>query len=374
MQNAQLEVQERQADAQRQAQQQSQERQIYAAQQSQAADQAYHAIMQERQWTYADTVKQQERQNALVAIEEAVGDGTNGTLTPEEAMPMILRIKTGLDLNKQRQEKAEAEFKQARVKQVMEQAGLENSVLASNLKRQAKSSYDNAELDPQAELLERDGLKPKYQALAAVIGAEAAQAAMEKEVRDNVVRKGKYRVQTGVTAHGTAEYKDLTPPGSAGKKETDVGGEWSHLGTQGRYDEVKGAKDAEAYAKHIFPVDEETKVVDGKSVKTDKNKAEREALARRRQEGTRQEFNAARKGSAAATSDASGQAQAANDQRDQSVPIAQRIADATLDPFERQAATEADKEIKAIMAKPNPTAADVARVQTLRQFLGQALK
>lgn len=326
---------------------QMQQQRIQASHDSQQADQAYHAAMQDRQWSYADQIKDQEMHNALTAINEAV---ENGTLTPEEAGETALKLRTKVDVNKMRQEKAQAEYQQAHAKQVLEQTGLQTAVLKKNLEMQARDVTENAILDPRAKLLAERQLRPQAQAMAAVMGEAAATDWLNKAVREKVVESGNYTTPTGISSHGTLEIDHTKgKPGQQQKaEEREAGGDWSHLGTQGRYDEKKGLADAKAFAESEYPKEMESSTVDGKTVKVDKNEEKRNDLIRRRVEGTRREFNQALKGGsanvAAGPQDASGQAQTANDQRDQPAASAPKpIAPEVIQTTAKSRLEQADK-------------------------------
>jgi hypothetical protein len=173
----------------------------------QARSQQFQAAMQDRQLTYADQIKQQERQNALTAIQEAVA---NGTLTKEEAGPYALKIRTGIDTFRMQQEKEAAENQQALAKLHLQQAATQHAITEKNANLSVENFSKNTvtTLDPQAQQAEEEKLRPKYQALAAVIGADAAQQAMAEEVRKNVIAAGRYEQKTfeGYDSHGQPKF------------------------------------------------------------------------------------------------------------------------------------------------------------------------
>ena len=230
-----------------QADRQMQERRISAAQDAQFTD-----------WALRGNAVSQQEVNHMQRLQNGISEVTqqvnSGQLTKEEGADLIVQMKTGISPIKNRLDQQHAEAYAAQAKQHMDRAALENAVLRKNLEIQGKSTTDNAQLDPQAELLERDRLKPKYQALAAVIGADAAQMQMEKEVRENVIRGGHYKDIIGISSHGTAEYRDMTKaeathaarakaeppqiPGEAGTFTTKTGG----------FDYAAAKKDATARA------------------------------------------------------------------------------------------------------------------------------
>lgn len=222
-----------------------QARQIQAHQQSQMFD----AAVRDRQVGHAEMMDAQRAEAGLSQLQQ---DVESGLISKQEAADAAYFLRTKTDRVRQRVEAQHAEEYKAQAKQRMEEAGLHASIMRKNVEVLGKSSSENAALDPQAELLERDKLRPKYQALASVIGADAAQQAMDKEVRDNVIRQGQYRDLIGISSHGTPEYKDMKP--AAGHNKDLFDSQLKHAESQDkrwqadqdRYDREYKAARAEA--------------------------------------------------------------------------------------------------------------------------------
>lgn len=266
----------------------SSERQTLARLERDAESQRYDAAIKDRMMGHQDELRMQQMQAGLAQLEQ---DVRNGYLSKEEAADAAYTLRTGVDRVRQRLEAQHAEQYKALSKKQLETMGMQQSVMKANMEIQAKSGRELAQLDPRAQLLEEDRLRPKYQAMAAVIGAEAAQREMEKEVRDNVIRKGEYRPFIGISSHGTAEYKDMSPTAGHSKHANEAGGEWSHYATKtGQLDEAKVVAEAQKLALVHYPKKMETRTEGDRQVKYDANEDLRNEWIRKRVEGVKAEF------------------------------------------------------------------------------------
>lgn len=245
-----------QTDVEDSARFEQQRQQAAVGAEMQSRQQAFQTAMRDRELTAADEQQYYRQQRALTGIQEAV---QNGTLTQEEAGPEALRIKTGIDLYKQRKDKESADNQSALEKLHLQQAARTAKVMDLNANMSVENFSKNTvtTLDPQAEQAERDKLRPKYQALAAVIGAEEAQQAMDQEVRRNVIGSGRYEQKTfeGYDSHGQPRFSRVehTKPNPGHDKDL-FNSQLKHFETsdktwqadQSRYDREHKAARAEA--------------------------------------------------------------------------------------------------------------------------------
>jgi actin-related protein len=312
----------------------------------QARSQAFQAAMQDRQLTYADEIKQRDRQNALTAINEAV---TNGTLSPEEAGVRALQIRTGINEYDQQMKKQHA-----------------------------------ADFAAQAELRQNEA-KTQALNLETIRGLQmkAAQGQMSTGVLINPI--------TGVPHWARVDDKGNIVPIETGKhaEEQQAQGEWAHLAMKGtnKLDVQKAMKDAESWAKfNVDPVYTEQTDASGKTkMVLDKPATDQaiKARAQARLDGIRREFNAANPGQAAPGQQAQPntpgqQAQAENDQRgtpDVVQSTVQKIdSNPRLGVVEKESAKNAAEFLAVLLKKPNHTPQELAQIEQYLKHIEAATR
>ncbi len=294
----------------------------------------------------------QRQQNAVNSILQMTNDGTLDMSDPEvrqQVNDAIFEAKTGINSTQRRLQNEEAERNKAQANLDMQRAASQQVITNKNLELQGRSTEQNTRihLDPKMEQEERAKLAPKYNALAAVIGADAAQQAYDNEVKMNVTAKGgaQREVIESYDSHGAAKWRPLDKP--ANPQAHPIVNEFTDK--SGGLDMTAVLKDAKAFAERkLGPRPKLTKdsTQDDKDAQKQwdqlvsdradgierlqkypgKSVAERQAAETASQQAASQPPTSASTSAPAATpNDPSQQAQAANDQRDALSKIAAQI-------------------------------------------------
>lgn len=217
------------------AQERMQSQQIQAQQAHQFNQQAF----QQQQINHLDEMDYTRTQNGITQVKQMLEDGT---ISDQDAADTILQLTS----------KTKA-FENRRAGEDSEKKRLEGEKIAEQTKLIMSNKVNGQALELEAALRGHSAKVMYHQDGSADIIA----------VND----KGLYNVKL---EHSGKDAKT---------KEEPDGGEWSHLGTQNRYDEKKGLADAKAFA-------------EGQTGK--KEGAEYLDIVQRRMDGTRSEFNQAK--------------------------------------------------------------------------------
>lgn len=265
------------------------------------------------------------REAGLAEIQRQI---ENNTLTPEQAYPAIMELKTGINFTQRRMQEEQAQ----------------NMAAQADLRRQET-----------AQMQENVALGSKFQLDMAAKGITVQPFFDPTTGRVHMV---------GVDPKTGRLYNPFLEHASKQDDQGQVGGEWAHLGTQGRFDERKALADAKAYAEGQLPV---VKGLDGK----DSNAAARAELITRRIDGMRAEFRDASRKAPVQAPQAEPQSQPsagmgqffAPPEQMAPPPAAKPIANEfmaqiearDLNPDQKAAATNIVQGIQEIMAKPPQT-------------------
>jgi len=233
-----------------QAAQFDQQRQMkYLDMQEQDRNNVSRMILSGQEVSQKEMQQMAQQQAGLVEIQKQVDEGI---LTPEEGKRYGLLLKTKIDTTKQRLEEQTAATQAAHEKLYLQQAARDQAVLSLNARASAQTKEERTvtHLDPQMELIASRELAPKYQAMAAVMGQDAAQIAYNQAVKDLVTeRGGAFReVLEGYDSRGNPHFKTLDRPLTAKQKEqAPPNHEMSYLESKGQLDPTKLEKFAKVF-------------------------------------------------------------------------------------------------------------------------------
>lgn len=239
------------------AQQQQAARDVFAAQQEQAQTALRfqnQAWLQNQELTQAEQINYQRQQNQLGELQRQWNNG-NGTLTPQEYNDALFTLRTGLDRDKMRIQKAQADAAKAHAQQMQQQSAHEAAAYgAFQATTVGGSSPIRYEVPDEIKESLAEEVIANYQQAGMPAGLQLDPQLIDKEVMK--LAHARNLVRALVFKNPKTGWEPLKPEAKAADKTAKIADQFGRTPADYRKDSTDAEKSADAWVARQEQIDQ----------------------------------------------------------------------------------------------------------------------